>query len=295
MRAVYCSVFIKVGVIEIDNSDYIVYCHINKLNGKRYVGLTKQNPPEKRWKNGRGYKHSTHFSSAINKYGWDAFEHNIIGSNLSEKFAKDLEVYLIAEWNTRDREYGYNTTSGGEHNYGRVVSEEERKRIGDAHRGKKQSEETKQKISRAEKGKKFSEEHRRRISEALSGEKSYMFGKHLTQEQKDTLSNSHKGTHQSNDWKMKRLHNLHMYHVNNLEPISKYTLDGKYVAEYRNVLEAADSVSNLSRGTINTIRSSIRQVAKGYDSSAYGFVWKWSDGSTMDNHLKIMEVITNEF
>ena len=36
---------------------FTVYCHINKINGKKYVGITKQNP-EIRWHSGNGYNNN---------------------------------------------------------------------------------------------------------------------------------------------------------------------------------------------------------------------------------------------
>lgn len=53
---------------------YIVYAHVNKLNGKTYIGQTCQSP-ERRWRNGDGYKHNLYFRRAIDKYGWDNFIH----------------------------------------------------------------------------------------------------------------------------------------------------------------------------------------------------------------------------
>ena len=93
---------------------YIVYVHINKINGKRYYGITSRKP-ECRWgKNGNGYKSNEHFTNAINKYGWINFEHIIVARGLSEEEAKWLEIQLIKEWNTNDPNKGYNNSLGGE-------------------------------------------------------------------------------------------------------------------------------------------------------------------------------------
>jgi predicted GIY-YIG superfamily endonuclease len=57
---------------------YTVYQHKNKINGKVYIGITSQKL-EQRWgSQGCNYKSSPHFYSAIQKYGWDNFEHNIL-------------------------------------------------------------------------------------------------------------------------------------------------------------------------------------------------------------------------
>ena len=48
---------------------FTVYMHTNRLNNKKYIGITCQDP-KKRWRNGKGYKNG-YFASAINKYGWD--------------------------------------------------------------------------------------------------------------------------------------------------------------------------------------------------------------------------------
>lgn len=91
---------------------YCVYCHINKTNGKKYIGITKQKP-ERRWRNGKGYK-SQIFSKAIEKYGWDNFEHTILEDNIPENLIEYKEQYYIQLYNTVVPS-GYNSTTGGEH------------------------------------------------------------------------------------------------------------------------------------------------------------------------------------
>ena len=129
---------------------YTVYQHKNKINGKVYIGITMQEP-EKRWGvNGRNYKSSQHFYSAIQKYGLDNFEHNILFTNLTKEEACLKEQELIKQFNSMDRNFGYNSTSGGE---ACVVNEETRQKISQALMGNKNgfghpcSEEKRQKLS----------------------------------------------------------------------------------------------------------------------------------------------------
>lgn len=94
-------------------TNYTVYEHINKTNGKRYIGVTKQKP-ERRWANGRGYIHNQHFYQAIKKYGWEeGFEHRIICSNLEEDAAYEMEKILIKQYDLTNPDKGYNICEGG--------------------------------------------------------------------------------------------------------------------------------------------------------------------------------------
>lgn len=132
---------------------YYVYLHLNKINGKRYYGITSEVKPEIRWK--KGYSHNKHLESAIQKYGWDSFEHIIIASNLSKQEAENMEQQLIAQYKTNNQQYGYNLTSGG--GIGVFRHSEESKKLMSEHTkgvlnpmyGKHHTEETKQKISKA--------------------------------------------------------------------------------------------------------------------------------------------------
>lgn len=91
---------------------YSVYMHTSP-SGKRYIGITKQKP-EQRWGKGRNYKSNSYFTSAIEKYGWDNFTHEILFQVDSLEKAKELEIQLIAQYRSDEREYGYNITKGGD-------------------------------------------------------------------------------------------------------------------------------------------------------------------------------------
>ena len=109
---------------------FIVYCHTNKINGKKYIGITAQTLEQRCRANGNGYMSANQrvFFSAIKKYGWDNFDHEILAEGLSQEEAKRKEIELIAEFHTYigDPECnGYNMTRGGEGSY-KYETEEER-------------------------------------------------------------------------------------------------------------------------------------------------------------------------
>lgn len=92
--------------------EYCVYMHVSP-SGKRYIGITSQNPTH-RWNNGKGYADNKHFKNAIDKYGWENFEHLILYSGLTQNEACQKERELIKLYNSANQNYGYNLTTGGE-------------------------------------------------------------------------------------------------------------------------------------------------------------------------------------
>lgn len=95
---------------------YLIYKHTNKFNGKSYIGQTSQKVT-RRWRNGYGYKDSSIFYAAIQKYGFDNFSHEIIEENIkSKELANQREQFWIAHYNTWIYDpncKGYNSTKGG--------------------------------------------------------------------------------------------------------------------------------------------------------------------------------------
>ena len=91
---------------------YCIYVHINKINGLKYVGQTSLQPEERWGKNGIGYS-KQYFYNAIQKYGWDNFDHIILERNLSSDEADKREQFWISYYNSI-KPNGYNISLGGQ-------------------------------------------------------------------------------------------------------------------------------------------------------------------------------------
>lgn len=130
-----------------------IYKFENKINGKVYIGKTK-NIKERIYQHSHITKNkNTKFGNAIRKYGISTFSFDILitihskDSNSLDIVLNCLEKYFIKKYNSFNE--GYNCTLGGEGTInfkhseetknklrGRTVSEETRRKIGNAHRGK---------------------------------------------------------------------------------------------------------------------------------------------------------------
>ncbi len=155
-------------------NNFLVYIHRLKIDGRVYVGQTCNSLKERSGSNGYRYQHCTKFWYAIQKYGWDNFEHIVVKEDLSLEEANALEAELIEKYDSINN--GFNIVPGGRNhlwsdedkqkmrernlgaknpNYGKPRSEETKRKIGEANRiaqlGHKHSEETKQKMSESHK------------------------------------------------------------------------------------------------------------------------------------------------
>lgn len=139
-------------------SNFVIYKHTNKINGKCYIGKTCCDP-EKRWKLGSGYRRHIKFYNAILKYGWDNFTHEILETNLTDEEAKKREIYYIQFYDSFKN--GYNATLGGDGGVGHSYTP---------------TEETRQKIREERSKQVFTEETKRKMSEARKGRPGYTKG-----------------------------------------------------------------------------------------------------------------------
>lgn len=178
---------------------WCVYKHTSP-SGKVYIGITSRKA-EKRWGHGSNYRYNRYFYSAIKKYGWENITHEILFENLDKQSAEQKEVELIALYQSNDKRFGYNLTSGGES--GKQLSAETRKKLSDAHKGKKLGP--------------CSEERKRRISQARVGKK-----------------HPHKGVPRSAECMAKII-------IKTQKAVLQYTKTGDFIAEYTSGKEAAET------------------------------------------------------
>jgi group I intron endonuclease len=143
--------------MEIDEQGkYCVYMHTSPSK-KVYIGITRTSV-EKRWrKNGSGYKKQQYFWRAIQKYGWDNFKHEILYEHLTKDEAEILEINLIKQYKSNQKDFGYNIENGG-NSIGKI-SDETRKKISEANKGRESP----------NKGKTFDDDFKRKVSEAMKG------------------------------------------------------------------------------------------------------------------------------
>ena len=146
-----------------DSTPYgVIYCITNKVNGKKYIGQTN-GTIAKRWKNHISDKTGCRLlKNAFAKYGVDAFEVCAVAEAGSPESLNDLEVKLIADFQTQNREFGYNLNVGGKSGpqhpetvakrsatlKGRPLSAEHCAKLSIAHMGHSPSEETRRKMSK---------------------------------------------------------------------------------------------------------------------------------------------------
>jgi len=244
--------FIRSQAFLFGEFDMIIYMATNKINGKSYIGQTIVNLKRRKYMhiwNALNENKNTYFGSAIKKYKPKNFSWKILDRCNDINKLNKLESFYIDFYNTFND--GYNLTTGGENykasnktkqkiskaltgknnpNYGKPMTEEQKRKIAKTNTGKQHLKKTKQKMSKSHKGKRHSEtskrkmselaighevtkETRKRISTSLTGKKRpkevkkkisiTLMGKILSDETKRKMSISHKGKKLSEETKKK--------------------------------------------------------------------------------------------
>lgn len=92
-----------------------VYVITNKVNNKKYIGITK-NTIVHRWRSHKNTskKSNRHLYLAFKKYGIENFEISLVKTCYSDAQLYNSEIYFIKLFRTSERLFGYNKSSGGE-------------------------------------------------------------------------------------------------------------------------------------------------------------------------------------
>ena len=149
-----------------------VYKTTHKESGKYYIGVHSTDNMND------GYLGSgTRVKRSIKKYGEDAFEREVIRHFDTNVDAYSYEKKLVTLDTLKDTLCMNIDTGGRGRQSGYKMSEETRRKIGEASKGRFFSKEARDKISKVHKGKGKSKETKVRMSNAQKGEKNHRYGK----------------------------------------------------------------------------------------------------------------------
>jgi len=220
-----------------------IYLIRNKVNGKCYVGQTRQKKVETRW----AYHRNSHISNngylanSIRKYGWDSFEPSIICEIPNEELDA-REILEIHERNTLAPN-GYNLDGGGGVN--KVVHPDTREIMRQSQLGRKHPEEVKVKIGSAQ-----------------IGELNHMYGKVFTEEHRNKLRQAARKSGYDHS-KMAEEDKPNKVEVN------QYTIEGEFLKTHESISKAAEEMG--------VDRTTIGNCCRGKSKTSCGFIWKYKD------------------
>lgn len=224
-----------------------IYLRTNLVNGKQYVGQTRNMKQREYAWNCLKLRYSNDIiTEDRDKYGLENFKTEIL-RECNDSEGDYWEQYYIKEYNTKYPN-GYNISDGGIGAFGIHLTP--------WNKGIPMSEEAKIKLSETKigcvswmKGKHHSEETKKKISEAKKGSLPWIKGKHHTEESKRKMSEAKKGMLPPNTKK-----------------VYQYTLDGELVKEWESAKEA---------GRNGFICSSISLCCLGKRNKHNGYKWSF--------------------
>ena len=239
---------------DIDGEVFCVY-ELVFPNGKRYIGITMRKP-ECRWRKGKGYS-SPKIKNAIEKYGWDNIEKNILYTGLTVEQASKKEQELISKYDAFRN--GYNSSLGGDC----------------AAYGMKHTQQTKDKISDFFRGR-------------YVREKNPMYGVHsnhicnaegeLPEEIRKKISQKAKNRFAMPDSKDKE--RMQSYNIKKMKKVTMICDNG--IKEYDSIHDAAEELSSLIGVSKESCCSMISSACKRVCGYIHGYVYIFSDTLTND-------------
>lgn len=249
----------------------IIYKTTCLVNGKIYIGQTTCLNKKSYIGSGRS------ISLAIRKYGRENFIREVLKECYNQTELDEWEDLLIWEYNSIDKNVGYNIAKGsvlgaiGEMSHtklpevrtkmseaakGKIVSEETRAKMSASNKGRIFSEETRAKMSEASKGKTHSAETIAKLSTAKKGKNNPNYGKQHSEETRMKISECLKGITRSEETRAKIS-----------IPVLQYDKQGNFIAEYYGAKEAERQTG--------IDFSNITKCCRGKYKSAGGYIWKY--------------------
>jgi len=165
----------------------VIYMFENKMNNKKYIGKTLR--IKERYNEHKRANDNSLFHSAIKEFGFDNFVFSILEEvtletkkSVNSKL-NEIEKYYIALYKTRDKEYGYNVSCGGDGSSGCLRSDETKQKISISKIGERnpmKRKEIRDKVSKSligRNGRKHTNETKQKISISKIGERNPMYGK----------------------------------------------------------------------------------------------------------------------
>lgn len=260
----------------------IVYCTVNLINGKKYIGSHIHNDDSYL---GSG----TNIKKAIKKYGRENFKRYILAEVENFEIMKELEEYYIDYYQAYESSLFYNATK-----YPAGITkfpEDKKLNVSLANKNNKynlgriQTEETKNKISQSNKGKKRSEEYKKIVSERFKGNTSRK-GKPFSDENKEKISKSkinhpcykdserNKKISQANKGKLKGIKKsqelIDKMSKNRQKQIVQLDLNNNIINIFPSIKDA--------RKLTGISYSIIINCCKGRTTTGKGYLWRYNNG-----------------
>jgi hypothetical protein len=146
----------------------------------------------------------------------------------------------------------------------RERGEDERKKLSISSTGRKMSMDAIEKIRQGNKNRIISSEHRNKISETLTGRK-------LTKRTCNKMSESRTGLKHSNQ----TINKLKKSAQKRCVPVSKFTLDGKWLKDFIGLVQAAESIGQTNGRGIQLVCNYYRDNLTKGSKQCGGFIWKY--------------------
>lgn len=182
-----------------------IYCIENTATGQKYIGQSvdiKRRFVAHRCALNNETHPNSHLQRSWNKYGPDMFNFYII-CECEDIDLDEQEIYYITYFDTLNENFGFNMQGGGQATH--TITEEVKKKIGDANRGHKHTDESKQKMSVSRMGHPYygggQPNGFKHTEDAKQKLRDYNLGKTLSGETRSKISDGLKGIVRSNETK----------------------------------------------------------------------------------------------